>query len=120
MKDNEKQYLDLLLEGVSPDLDLVREELRRASLENLIVSDVAGTAAHDIYRVRAQINTDHGEKVKGYDTLLPRLQSAREHKVRILWLVLPSIGFRIFVDLDTSTVLGVLVGTRKDSLTEDS
>lgn len=118
MNDNDKRCLDLLLESSSPDLDEVRAELSRGSLENLIVSDVAGTAAHDIYRIRAQINIDHGRKVRGYDRLLPLLESARSHRIRILWLVLPSKGFRIFVDLDTSTVLGVLSGNNGGGSTE--
>lgn len=118
MNDNEKRYLEFLLESANPDLDEVKAELTRGSLENLIVSDVAGTAAHDIYRVRAQINTDHGGKVKGYDRLLPMLESARGHRIRILWLVLPAKGFRIFVDLDTSTVLGVLSGNKSGGTEE--
>jgi len=59
---------------------------------------------------RCQVNDDHGKKVKGYEQLLPRLERAKAHRVRVLWLVLPSVGFRIFVDLDTSTLLGVLIG----------
>jgi hypothetical protein len=53
---------------------------------------------------------DHGNKVEGYEGLLPRLELAREHRIRILWLVLHKVGFRIFVDLETSGVFGVLTG----------
>ena len=110
MKDNERQYLQHLLEQNNAQLDRVREELTRSPLENLIVSDISGTAGHDIYGVRSQINLDHGNKVEGYVGLLPRLELAREHRIRVLWLVLHNVGFRIFVDLETSGVLGVLTG----------
>ena len=113
MKGNDRQYLQRLLETNNVQLNRLKDELRSSPVENLIVSDISGTAAYDIYRVRSASNIDHGNKVEGYDDLLPRLKLARNHRIRVLWLVLHRVGFRIFIDLETSGVLGVLTGCSK-------
>ena len=68
-----------------------------STLENLIVGDISGKAAFDIYKVRSQINDDHGKKVMGYGKLLPELELAKAHTVRILLACFPLVGFRIFL-----------------------
>ena len=91
----------------------------RSCLESLAEADEVRVSAVDgvlplnqtinIYSTRAKINANlNGGIIKGYDTLLPALESANVSGVKITSLELLDRWLVIFTDETTSNLFGVL------------
>lgn len=61
-----------------------------------------------IYEKRSEINIMKGSKTKGYDKLLKNLKNSKTDNVKIQIVLASEYQYRIFTDVEVTTLLGIL------------
>ena len=112
--------IKLLLASEQSALARTAEQILSSGSPSLSSFDLPIKNTRDIYYRRAELNTDHGGPIKGFDDLVLNLQSESEPTVGIQSVTVGADQFVLFTTPDVSRLIGILVfPTRVYPFTEE-
>jgi hypothetical protein len=111
-----KDLLDHILATGDARLFELQSALKGARPTFLEVVSGDGASLWRIYSIRAEVAKEKGEDIKGFEDLLPNLETAQHSKISVIDVITESRGSLVFVDTETEHILGVLSFSRNIDL----